>query len=69
MDLQQQIHLFRNANDTVELWCGRIWMYPQPKRILQPHCSATQHNDRLGCPGCTGWKSFHSCVWKGGIEN
>lgn len=33
VDLQQQIHLFHNANDTVEIWVGWIWRYPQPKCI------------------------------------
>lgn len=33
VDLQQQIHLFHNANDTVEIWQGWIWWYPQPKCI------------------------------------
>lgn len=33
VDLQQQIQLFHNANDTVELWQGWIWRCPQPKCI------------------------------------
>lgn len=48
VDLPEQIHLFRNANDTVELGQGRTWLDAQPKGILQPDCSATQRNEGHG---------------------